>query len=64
MPRCCDPVDTCPADIDGSGSVDVADVLAVIADWGDDDSDADVNDDGTVDVNDLLAVIGAWGACP
>lgn len=60
----CDPVDTCPADIDGSGSVDVADVLAVIADWGDDDSDADVNDDGTVDVNDLLAVIGAWGACP
>ena len=59
------PTETCDSDINCDGSVDVSDLLAVIAAWGDCKPDADcpedVNGDGTVDVNDLLAVIGAWG---
>jgi hypothetical protein len=53
----------CPADVDGSGAVDVADLVAVILAWGSADPGADVNDDGLVDVADLVAVILAWGAC-
>ncbi len=62
------PVDTCPADINNSGTVDVSDLLIVIGTWGPcaDPSDCpgDINNSGTVDVSDLLAVIGAWGQCP
>ena len=44
--------------------VDVLDLLAVIAVWGDcSGCAADINADGTVDVLDLLAVIAAWGDC-
>ena len=53
----------CPADVDGSGSVDVTDILAVINGWGGSGS-GDVTGDGTVDVADILAVINAWGPCP
>jgi hypothetical protein len=51
-----------PGDIDGDGSVDVDDLLAVIGAWGScpPPCPADVNDDGTVDVDDLLLVIGNW----
>ncbi len=56
----------CPADTNDDGIVDVADLLAVLADWGDCDPacDADTNDDGMVDVTDLLAVLADWGLCP
>lgn len=59
---------TCPADIhpppDGNGSVNVQDLLAVIASWGAcSGCDADINGDGTVNVTDLLTVIGDWGPC-
>jgi hypothetical protein len=54
----------CPADIDGSGGVNVDDLLAVIAGWGGTGGPADIDADGDVDVDDLLAVIGAWGDCP
>ena len=53
----------CEADIDGNGSVDVGDLLAVIDAWGQVHSPADVNQDGIVDVSDLLMVVGNWGAC-
>lgn len=54
----------CPADIDGDGTVDVNDLLAVIGDWGScPDCDTDINDDTVVDVNDVLSVIAAWGPC-
>jgi hypothetical protein len=53
------------ADIDNSGAVNVADLLAVIAAWGPcvvcQSCPADVNGDGTVNVADLLAVINQWG---
>ena len=55
----------CPADIDGSGNVNINDLLMVIGNWGaTGPNPADITGDGVVDVNDLLAVIGDWGACP
>ena len=48
----CDP--PCPGDFDGSGVVDVSDLLAVIAGW-----------DDPYNVNDLLLVISEWNTtCP
>jgi len=54
----------CPTDIDGSGSTDVGDLLAMIADWGPCSGCAgDLDGNGSVDVSDLLTAIGAWGPC-
>jgi len=54
----------CPADTDGSGTVDVSDVLNIVGNWGTNDASADVNGDGVVDVSDLLEAVSAWGPCP
>ena len=56
--------DTCPADVNSDGVVDVQDLTAVILAWGGPDPDTDINGDGIVDVQDLTAVIVDWGACP
>jgi predicted outer membrane repeat protein len=53
----------CAADINGDGVVDVIDILAVIAAWGQSDSPADINGDGTVDVADILEIVANWGPC-
>jgi hypothetical protein len=54
----------CPADTDGSGAVDVDDLVAVILAWGPCvECPADIDDSGTVDVDDLVAVILGWGPC-
>jgi len=53
----------CPEDCTGDGVVDVLDLLAVLAAWGQSGVPADVNADGIVDVLDLLAVLAAWGPC-
>ena len=58
---------SCPADCDpagGNGVVDVSDLLAVIAAWGQQGGTCDVDGDGIVAVGDVLAVIAAWGTCP
>ncbi len=56
--------DTCPADVTGDDTVDVLDLLEVLASWGDTgDIPQDVNDDGVVDVLDLLEVLANWGPC-
>jgi hypothetical protein len=62
----CEPPPPCPADVSGDLVIDVNDLLAVIAAWGDAGPGIpeDVTGDGVVDVDDLLAVIAAWGACP
>jgi hypothetical protein len=58
------------ADFDGSNTVDVDDLLAVILLWGSCDSPcppncmADFVPNCAVDVDDLVAVILGWGACP
>ncbi|MEE2718338.1 MAG: carbohydrate binding domain-containing protein [Planctomycetota bacterium] len=54
----------CPADLDGSGRVDVPDLLAVLTWWNSTNPIADIDGDGYVDTGDLLRVIGDWGPCP
>src|SRR5262249_2878784 len=60
---------TCCADINGSGCVNIDDLLLVINGCGH-AGNADIagasgcSGDGTVNIDDLLAVINGWGACP
>jgi CxxC motif-containing protein (DUF1111 family) len=54
----------CPADSDCSGVVDVTDLLAILAAWGQPNSFLDLNGSGFVEVGDLLALLAAWGNCP
>ena len=58
-----DAVDQCPADLDGSGEVNVDDLLMIIGVYGTNDPSGDANADGVVDTNDVLAVLAAWGSC-
>ena len=53
---------TCPADFDGDGDVDTADLLYLLGAWG--TPDGDVDGDGDTDTSDLLALLAAWGPCP
>ena len=58
-------IDTCPADVTGDGVVDVLDLLAVLAAWGQTgELPEDITGDGLVDTLDLLEVLAAWGPCP
>lgn len=50
-----------PGDVDGDGHVDDRDLLAVLFDFGSEDSPADVVVDGMVDDADLLAVLFNYG---
>ncbi|MAI66241.1 MAG: hypothetical protein CMJ26_00005, partial [Phycisphaerae bacterium] len=54
----------CIGDLDGSGEVDVQDLLIMIGDWGECECESDFDSNGEVDVDDLLLLIGAWGVCP
>ena len=60
----------CPGDLDGNGTVDVADLVRVVVDWGRcgdprvSACPADLDDSLVVGFDDLLAVVRAWGACP
>jgi hypothetical protein len=51
----------CQADLNGDGSVDAADLAALLGAWG--TPDADFNCDGTTDAPDLSVMLGAWGRC-
>jgi len=56
----------CPADISdpADGTVDVFDLLELLANWGDDGPGADLSEpNDVVDVFDLLELLGAWGDC-
>ncbi|MBT7351602.1 MAG: S8 family serine peptidase [Phycisphaerae bacterium] len=59
--------DNCAGDINGTGSVNVSDLLTVLDTWGPCDPTipciADLDGNGEVGINDVLAVIGQWGAC-
>jgi hypothetical protein len=52
----------CPADIDGNGTVDAADLSAVLGNWGG-SGVGDLDGNGVVDAADLSTILGAWGAC-
>ena len=53
----------CPADLDGSGAVDFADILAILAAWGNAGGPEDLDGSGTVDFGDILIVLAEWGPC-
>jgi len=54
----------CIGDIDGNGEVEIDDMLALIAAWGQCGScAADINGDTNVDIEDLLLLISGWGPC-
>lgn len=55
---------SCPADLDGSGDVGFADLLAVLASWGAcAGCAADLDRSGDVGFADLLALLARWGPC-
>jgi len=56
------PIDRPTADITGDCTVDAADLLFLLGDWGETDSPADINADGLVNVRDLLTLLGQWGS--
>jgi len=55
----------CPEDLSGNGSVDFADILAVISAWGPCGKPCpeDLSGNDQVDFADILAIISAWGPC-
>ncbi len=54
----------CPADVTGDGTVDVVDLLAVLAAWGPcPDCPEDITGDDEVTVLDLIELLSAWGPC-
>ncbi|MFG0292251.1 MAG: hypothetical protein ACF8MJ_03760 [Phycisphaerales bacterium JB050] len=55
------PAPECPADVNDSGSVDLADLNIVLANFGQATSEGDTNGDGNVDLADLNAVLAAFG---
>lgn len=56
----------CPADFNSDQSVNVTDLLGLLAAWGPCPAPCseDINDDGSVNVTDLLSLLAGWGACP
>jgi hypothetical protein len=56
---------TCPGDLDGSGDVGFADLLALLNVWGPcPGCPEDLDGSGAVSFADLLALLDAWGPCP
>ena len=54
----------CPADIDASGHVAFADLLALLQAWGLCDScPEDVDGNGSVGFSDVATMLVAWGPC-
>ena len=51
-----------PGDCNGDGSVNVVDLLQLIADYGN-ASDCDWNGDGIATVEDILVLLAGWGPC-
>ncbi|MBM3752292.1 MAG: hypothetical protein FJW21_14140 [Acidimicrobiia bacterium] len=54
----------CMGDVDGDGTVNIDDVIAVILAWGDvGPNPADLNGDGIVDGSDFGLILSAYGTC-
>ncbi|MHC4414135.1 MAG: M12 family metallo-peptidase [Planctomycetota bacterium] len=52
----------CPWDLDDSGTVDIADLLELLANWGT-PGPGDFDSSGMVDIGDLLTLLANWGLC-
>ena len=59
----CNDSQECPTDINGDSVTNVTDLLAVMDEWGQNNSPADVNQDGIVNVTDVLLIVSEWGVC-
>jgi hypothetical protein len=59
-----DCTDPCPSDVNGDGTVNIQDFLALLAEWDQVGGPADINEDGIVDVQDFLQMLAEWGPCP
>ena len=53
----------CPADFDGNGRVDGADLTRLLSAWGSSDGWHDLAGDSTVGGADLTALLESWGRC-
>lgn len=52
-----------PADLNGDGAVNVADLLTLLTSWGScDGCPADITGDGLVTIDDLLVLLTSWGS--
>ncbi len=60
---CVDGSPDCPADVDGSGSIDLADLNLVLGSFGQTTDQGDTNDDGVVDLADLNTVRAFGTSC-
>jgi predicted outer membrane repeat protein len=58
-----EPAPACPADLNGTGLVDVLDLVMMVLDWGATGSPADLDGDGVVGTADLSALAQQWGPC-
>jgi hypothetical protein len=55
----------CPADLDGDGTVAIADLLGLLGAWGSQPpGPPDLDGDGDVDIVDFLDLLLSWGPCP
>jgi len=52
---------SCPSDFDGSGGVDINDLVGVLGAFGSSDPLYDIDMDGKVDIDDLVRVLGDFG---
>lgn len=60
----CEPATVaCPADRNGDGKVDGADLAILLASWGAGTS-GDINGDGLTNAADLSILLASWGLCP
>ena len=60
------PIDpSCPADLDGDGDSDAADLALLFGQWGASGGclAADIDGDGIIDGNDLVTMLSLWGLC-
>ena len=56
---------SCPADLDGDGSVGATDLLSLLVSWGPcKGCPADFDGNGSVGASDLLILLVSWGPCP
>lgn len=53
----------CPADVNGDGRVDGAEISLVLGAWGSTDAALDLDGDGFVGGGDLSILLAAWGSC-
>lgn len=54
----------CPSDFNSNGTVDVDDLLALIAVYDTEDADHDLDGDQWISVNDVLMLLAQYGDCP